>query len=356
MPSKTPKTDLLWRLTRVRLLASAALALALSIGVAGCGLHADDPGPQFPPGPVFGHASHLDKGLECLDCHEDAEEEAEAGMPDFDFCLECHEEMDEERPEGEQLADVWLDPDGTPRWHNVTAQIDDVVFSHAVHVAKDVDCADCHTGIEQSERVAFDLRQDMDACMTCHAQSDAPNECATCHETIGPDWQPPSHARMWMTLHGQEIRMGGAPDGIEDNCQLCHTQTTCADCHRTRSPRDHRESWRRGGGHGIAASLDRVRCQTCHEVHSCRACHENARPRSHRGRWGGSRSRHCLSSCHEPLRPGSGDGCGVCHMGTPSHQRAPTKPAWHTPDMDCQLCHTPLRHADNGRNCNACHR
>jgi hypothetical protein len=71
--------------------------------------------------------------------------------------------------------------------------------------------------------------------------------------------------------------------------------------------------------------------------------------------WGGKRSRHCLN-CHQPLRPDSPDGCGVCHKGTPSHDRAPRQPGWHTPDMQCLLCHSPLPHADNGQNCNACHK
>jgi hypothetical protein len=351
-PPAIPSSDPLRRL------AVAFVSAGLVLAAAACGVHTADSesGPQFPPGPSFDHASHLDKGIECIDCHEDFEDEAEAGMPEWDFCMECHEDLDEEREEGKKLADLFMDPDGNPRWHNVTKQDEDIIFSHATHVSAEVECSECHTGIEQSQRVAFDLRQDMDDCMTCHAERETSNECATCHVTIGPDWKPPSHSRLWMTLHGQEVRMGGAPDGITDDCALCHTQTMCADCHRTQPPRDHKESWRRGGGHGIAASMDRARCQTCHEVHSCRACHENARPRSHRGSWGGRRSRHCLSSCHEPLRPGAGDGCGVCHMGTPSHDRAPAKPGWHTADMDCLLCHSPLSHADNGQNCNSCHR
>ena len=336
-------------------LALVAVTLAMLV-TAGCGFdEGGSAGPEFPPGPRFNHSSHLDKGLECVDCHETAEDEAEAGMPNFEFCMECHEEMDEERPEEERLSTMWLDADGNPRWHNVTAQSDEILFSHSSHVARGVECSECHTGIEASERVGFDLRQDMNDCITCHTSRDAPTACETCHEEIGPDWKPPSHSQLWTTRHGQEIRMAGTPEGLEDDCSLCHTPTMCADCHNTQAPRDHTQSWRRGGGHGLASSMDRTRCQTCHEVHSCIACHENARPRSHRAMWGGKRSRHCLN-CHQPLTPDSPDGCGVCHKGTPSHDHAPPKPGWHTADMQCLLCHTPLSHADNGQNCNACHR
>ena len=163
MHSEPKATDSLRRVAVI----CTAFGLLASMGlVVGCGLNTADSEPQFPSGPVFDHASHLDKGLECIDCHEGAEDEDEAGMPEWDFCLECHEDLDEERGEGEKLADLFMDPDGTPRWHNVTAQDEDVIFSHTTHVASDVACGDCHSGIEQSMRVSFDLRQDMDDCMT----------------------------------------------------------------------------------------------------------------------------------------------------------------------------------------------
>jgi hypothetical protein len=35
---------------------------------------------------------------------------------------------------------------------------------------------------------------------------------------------------------------------------------------------------------------------------------------------------------------------------------APKKPSWHRADFQCLLCHDHLKHADNGTNCNTCHR
>ncbi len=339
--------------------AGGFLAAALVLGaalLAGCGGVASPhaAAPEFPDGPAFDHAKHLEKGVECLDCHEGADEAAKAPMPTLEICMECHEELEEDKPEEERLAATWVDEAGKPRWHAVMALPDEVIFSHASHAAKKVECTDCHEAVTKSRRISYDLRLDMQDCVTCHAERNAPGACETCHHEIGRDWKPPSHARLWMVRHGQEVRRGAAPETITDDCSTCHTETSCTSCHRAREPRDHTETWRRGGGHGLAASLDRERCQACHEEPSCIACHAEARPRSHRAGWGGRRSRHCLN-CHEPLAPDSPDGCGVCHTDAPSHALAPPKPDWHRPDMECALCH-PAPHADGGRDCNACHR
>lgn len=308
---------------------------------------------------AFNHKFHIGRGPTCEDCHEEATTKDKASMPSLEFCMDCHEEIDAEKDPSKQVAAFLDKPDGKPVWSRVTAQPEGIVFSHKTHADKKVGCAECHKGIEESEAVSKDLFVDMDACTACHSAKNAKNECATCHSDMGPGWMPPSHERNWTTMHGQMVRRG-APQGRLEDCSLCHTDTTCRSCHSTVPPRNHSESWRTRGGHGIAAALDRESCSTCHQSDTCTECHTTLRPRSHRGGWGAPRDAHC-NGCHIPLGSDSTNGCAVCHQGTPSHSMAPRMPSNppHRPDMQCRQCHDgrpKLKHADNGMNCLTCHR
>lgn len=365
---------------RVRAVVPIALAAALVAVVAGCSTFgsifgrkpaatsgtaapaaAKAPVPVAAPARIaFDHAFHLGAGPTCLDCHEGADTNDEADMPKLEFCMECHEDIDEKKPKEKTVAAFLDKPGGKPVWSRVTAQAATIVFSHKTHAAKKVECAECHTGIEKSIAVTKDLFVDMDACTKCHSAKKAPNECATCHTDAGEGMRPASHDRMWMTLHGQFMRKGGAPASRSEDCTLCHNTQSCQSCHTTEMPRDHSQSWRVGPGHGIASALDRTRCNACHMSDSCTACHTENAPRDHRGGWGAPKDRHCVS-CHLPLRSSSPGGCAVCHKGTPSHDAAPKMPSNppHRPDFQCQVCHNGpprLKHATNGTNCLTCHK
>lgn len=310
-----------------------------------------------PSGPAFSHADHIEKGLECKDCHGEKLAEAAPVLPKMAVCLDCHKDLDEKKPPEKQAA-IFVPPGATEAtWSRVTALPSDAVFDHAKHVKKDVKCAECHTGIEKSVRVTPALAVSMEACVKCHAaKAQAYRDCASCHRDIRPDRAPPSHQQVWAQQHGA-VATGAAGAAEASRCALCHTQRACAECHQERAPRDHTMTWRTQT-HGIAAALNRDRCQVCHKTDSCDRCHQEAAPRSHVGSWGGETDNHCYS-CHQPV---SSESCAVCHRGTPSHQSAPPKPAWHLIGMNCRQCHTPaapgaqrLPHADNGMDCNACH-
>ena len=323
----------------------ARLALAaMLLSAAGCMLL--DSRPAEDPGPAFSHVLHLDEGLDCSDCHGDAGE-AEPFIPVEAVCQLCHEDIDAEKPPEKHAAAVLQAraERGGP-WDG-----GDVVFSHAGHLAADMECGACHTGIEASERVRADERLSMDDCTQCHAERSAPNECQTCHREIRADVAPGSHAFAWEKRHGQVARAHG--EGRTDRCTLCHQENECITCHKTQLPDSHTNVWRLRT-HGIAAALDRQGCATCHRDDSCSSCHAETEPLSHTGMWGGATSTHCLG-CHFPLNSQS---CSVCHSSTPSHQLAPPKPPDHSPGMNCTMCHgngVQLPHVDKGDNCNMCH-
>jgi hypothetical protein len=312
----------------------------------------------FPTGgAVFSHVEHLEKGAECKDCHGEAMDREKPAMPAMAVCNDCHDDLDKDKPP-ERHASIFV-PEGRtePIWSRVTALADEVIFDHALHVKEKVACADCHIGIEGNTEVSTAVAVGMEACVKCHAtQAKEDNDCASCHRERRRDVPPPDHRGLWARRHGP-VAQGAGGYLAASRCAICHTEEGCTACHQENAPRDHTGQWRHQA-HGIASALDRERCAVCHTTDTCHRCHQEAAPRSHRGSWGGTASNHCYT-CHAA---GNDQGCAVCHKGTPSHVLlAAGKPADHTPGMNCRQCHTPaslagLPHADNGMECNACHK
>jgi hypothetical protein len=302
---------------------------------------------------AFNHAIHVQQGLECTDCHAGADSRDEPGMPVLAQCQLCHQDLDKEKPP-EKHATVLFEGKVFKAQHAMQLG-DEVIFSHQAHVARGQECSACHTGIEASERIGPEIRMSMDGCTACHAKSatatKAPEDCAVCHKEIRRDREPTSHLHAWTRMHGQVVRAGS--EELGDRCSLCHTESTCTNCHASTPPENHDNFWRIRG-HGIAAEVDRTNCAVCHRPDSCERCHADAMPLNHTGMWGTPRDTHC-TACHFPLQS---NGCVACHKGTPSHALATPMPPTHTPGMNCRQCHgvtQPLPHVDNGSTCTMCH-
>ncbi len=308
----------------------------------------------------FPHDVHHsdDVGMDCVECHDGAEDQERAGMPTLGQCWQCHEEAKElEKPFERQLAGFVLPGAEEATWSTVTAPSIEFTFSHSDHVAADLDCLDCHIGADTSVKVTWDWKMTMSECVNCHDQGIAPavQDCAGCHDGLDQNTVLPSHDGSWMQIHGA-LALGGhdCQDQASRNCSLCHQRSECDSCHASTEPISHTESWRRRG-HGLAAQLDRNRCATCHTESSCDSCHRVEEPISHGVTWGGATSFHCVG-CHIPL--GSDDSCTACHRGTPSHRTASRRPGPPHPGAgsDCLSCHLPLEHIINGQDCSLCHR
>lgn len=336
--------DLLRRCSRT------AIAAATLI-VAGCLVFQQFRGEEL--GPAFPHAPHGEEaGLECSACHRKAENAAEAGMPTARQCELCHAELDEGKPPEKQAAFFYEEK--AVKAQRLAEVGDEVIFSHAAHAAAGVGCADCHGDVGTSERVTKSVRVSMARCIECHeSKAQRRDDCATCHQEIRADVAPPSHAAGWTHLHGVASRAHGGTGA--EQCQLCHTQSSCDACHLATPPADHTNFWRRRG-HGVMVALDRAKCATCHQSDACDRCHQESAPVNHLAGWGSPRNRHCVS-CH--VQTGAQEGCATCHRGAPSHALAAPLPAGHNPGMNCRQCHgltAPLPHPDKGDVCTACHR
>jgi len=135
---------------------------------------------------AFNHQLHLDEaGLECLDCHSQAETRVHAGLPGKTMCFDCHD-VDEEFEEGSELAKLvaFDEGDADIPWVRVAVTKPDVFFSHRRHVAAGgIECLRCHPG--QPELTAPPFRVDqvmaMDDCIACHQEHQASTDCLACH-------------------------------------------------------------------------------------------------------------------------------------------------------------------------------
>lgn len=298
----------------------------------------------------FSHVSHNKK--KCKDCHREFKKSEEAGMPNPNYCLLCHKTDEDIK---KYVTPFILDEKLI--WTSVTELADEIVFSHKLHHDKEVQCEDCHPGIEENEAVSKKLRNSKDDCMKCHSAEKVAGKCETCHEKIDKEFEPPSHRRGWEVIHGQAVR-AGRDEPFENRCELCHTNSACTKCHLEEEPRDHTGDWRHQG-HGMAARMDRDRCAACHRSDYCDSCHWETSPRNHLGGWGAPANQHCVS-CHLPLGE---SGCVTCHKSDPGHWGSRPLPGniTHTAATyyECKTCHTrnqTLRHLDKGDDCKWCHR
>ena len=373
-----------------------AVVVALAAVVIGCSAYealGPAPEPQLdqgaaaaaPPAPPpkhvpFDHKAHLAKGVECMDCHEGLEKSDKTPSPDPEFCMNCHEEIDAKKPKERTVAAFLDKPGGKPEWSHVTKQAPDIVFTHKNHLAKKVDCAECHTGIKESTAVTKELFVTMDACTKCHAASSAKTECSACHKEAkasvaagkGEYWMPASHVKTWPAEHGASVRAAKAapktqPAPQSERCELCHGAakgpSSCAQCHTTKKPADHERIWETLHGQVVRGDPEQAkgRCAFCHDQPSfpreskCTGCHATHPPSDHSQSWrvnaghglAAALDRERCEACHRT------DTCVACHSTMePRSHRGPFGAPRAT---HCAGCHLPLS-IDEPGGCGVCHK
>ena len=151
----------------------------------------------------FSHKVHAgDLAIDCQFCHSTVERSAHASVPDTATCMKCHLEV---APDSEHIQYLKMSyKKGIPlRWNKVHDLPDHARFSHKVHIAKGLDCAQCHGNVNAMEKVEVHSAFNMGWCVNCHRQyekNEASNtakssshpflaknktvkltECGTCH-------------------------------------------------------------------------------------------------------------------------------------------------------------------------------
>lgn len=214
----------------------------------------------------FSHQLHSD--IACKDCHEkvitDEYLPLRQGIPQHEKCAECHEDIvpstKEEMNVFKQTCETCHKTKIMPRNH-----YENWMKVHKIEAA----------GAYSAE------------CATCHADN---SNCTTCH--AGGVFRPESHDLSWIQTHGIHVR-----NDIQ-NCQSCHADDDCQDCHRNRGVSgssgyrqtydlgQHPPGWNSdipntGNHHSMTARMQLDSCKTCHMPSDCRSCHFQRFPYGH---------------------------------------------------------------------------
>jgi hypothetical protein len=301
----------------------------------------------------FNHKFHIqDSGVECAVCHHAASTSTRSAdnlMGDHESCTSCHE--------GEitdKCGYCHVDPENIVSIENPEREL---IFSHENHVGNNIECTQCHSGLENVEYASQENMPEMELCVSCHKEETVADECGTCH-TDFVSLLPGDHLRgSFRKDHKRLTRLGS----YEITCATCHSESFCQDCHTgielgdfgvyhdlmgdplTRvphkdSPRQlklqHRHSLNYKFTHGIDARSRETDCIVCHDRQSfCVECHQSGtiqegkiKPRNHklagfitigRGSGGGrhaemaKRDIENCASCHDVQ--GADPTCMLCH-------------------------------------------
>lgn len=223
-------------------------------------------------------------------------------------------------------------------------------FSHKKHLARNIQCGQCHGRIEELELATREQLPRMAGCFGCHnmpapSRGDARGACETCHLT-GPDGRlmtafatgdlvPPrwlhdaAHTPDWIERH----KAIAAADSAF--CGSCHTSQYCTDCHdgKVRPRKVHPNDWI--SMHPQAARQDNPRCVSCHQQQTfCADCHRRvgvARDVASGNRPSGRRF-------HPPPAEWTTAPRGPSHHAWEAMRNLNTCVSCHT-ERDCATCH-----------------
>lgn len=321
----------------------------------------------FPPQTLtlrFNHKRHAqEQKLQCKVCHAAAYESlssADRLLPNpQQTCDSCHD-VDHSNLKNVQAG---TDENGQCRFCHlgenagqngkVAATVipdPNLRFPHKKHLARNIQCGQCHGQIDKLELATRDQLPRMAGCFACHnmsgaAQGDAKSTCTNCHITE-PDGrlktsfnagnlQPPrwlhnaAHTPDWLERHKQIAANDSA------FCGSCHSKDFCTDCHdgRVRPRKIHPNDFL--SMHPQAARQDNPRCVSCHQEQTfCADCHRRvgvARDTSSGNRLAGRRF-------HPPSSEWTTAPRGPTHHAWEAMKNLNACVACHT-ERDCATCH-----------------
>ena len=130
----------------------------------------------------FSHKLHAGTlKLACLGCHVIPDPGYAAGYPKESFCMTCHTAIKADSPAIQKLAGFEKEGKSVP-WEKVYAVPDYVYFSHQYHHKEaDIACETCHGPVATRTVLGKEKETSMEACMECHTEYKASNECNICH-------------------------------------------------------------------------------------------------------------------------------------------------------------------------------
>ena len=131
----------------------------------------------------YSHKLHVGKlGLKCADCHQGDRDGFMMEYPSEDKCMACHAAVKTESPHIQKLTEFAGAGKSVP-WVRIYRVPDYVWFAHESHTTDaGISCEQCHGPVAEREQLFKEKPTNMVACMDCHAEHKAPNDCDFCHD------------------------------------------------------------------------------------------------------------------------------------------------------------------------------
>jgi hypothetical protein len=316
----------------------------------------------------FDHGMHLKAGADCTSCHDAARKSpraADLNLPRHPECEVCHDiqaaRAGQETTPKSTCATCHPGFDETV--HKVPARVDfpapNLIFDHAKHVQKKVECTTCHGQMLDVVMATRNQLPKMATCLTCHDGRQASGECKTCHLTqpsgrlqiiFSSGMMRPTQGNPFGMDHGPrfEFNHGTRASLNRETCMECHAESDCQTCHDSlRKPLSvHPNDFITL--HPLQARVDATKCESCHRRQSfCAACHERTgvgmdADRSFRAR---------NAKVHPDYRTWVDDATSPQHHGIQASRNIQACIACHR-EESCMTCHAnadrfPIRAAIN---------
>ncbi len=130
----------------------------------------------------YSHKTHVGKmGLPCAHCHKTDADGFYMEFPATATCMGCHKVIKKDSPHIKKLAEFAASGKPVP-WVQIYRLPDYVWFAHASHTEAGVECSTCHGPVAEREQLFKEKPTNMIACMQCHTEHKAPNDCDMCHD------------------------------------------------------------------------------------------------------------------------------------------------------------------------------
>lgn len=212
-----PGADAILRLAALTLVGGAAV-LGIMLYLWAHGGFVGDVG-VAPEQPVpFSHKHHVaELGIDCRNCHQQAETQATAGLPPTHTCMTCHSEIWINAPMLAPVRDS-LAQNQPLHWVRVNHLPDYVYFNHSIHIAKGVGCSSCHGAVDTMQLTYAAQSFRMEFCLNCHRNPARFVRPAA--EIWNTEWVPPDNQAQIGAALVQQNHIAG-PERLSD-CSICH--------------------------------------------------------------------------------------------------------------------------------------
>lgn len=323
----------------------------------------------------LGHAKHVLKAEEPLDCPKCHLWKKHQTEPDPASCAKCHDDIE---VFGKHAMEGQPQKISCVSCHNYLARVGGGAQTPS-H-----DCRRCHGGVEKSERSQryadvveakgippSQIHGNLKACSLCHSPHEKDptkhakgTECNRCHSKISGEYHQQKQPQKFECASCHEAH--GERKALKTGCHKCHEAQAkatksvamkhdrCAECHKPHEFTATYAGCRTCHEDQVTMlagwkSETHAECTNCHKPHStkeedttCISCHKKP----------GHKHKSC-TTCHDPHQSKTETkACGSCHK--PQLAAAERGPTRHKA-TSCQTCHQPHSMAGTGAACKACH-